>query len=286
METEENKMDPFNNPAPKINVTGRRRYSGREFDEQFEKLSAPGKAIFTDLEATLNFVHTRRACYDQLNPAQRNSFTMVKEAADWDNVASRIRKEVEKYGVLAFDTESYLHNGKGPKYGAYVLIGTLGGRGVAFEVTALNKKHKLEERRMAKIIPEEVLDWIENGEIIKIGTGIQKDMEMLGIHYRSPGGHGGSMALLQHEDRGPAHQNYKSHGEEWSRNTSGVGVGGGLQAHERSRVPQLIRGTMTTGWRGSGGGHRGRCRSCCTCGGRIGTGCSPHKPSPTFTKTV
>ena len=64
-------------------------------------------------------------------------------------------------------------------------VGTLGGRGVAFEVTALNKKHKLEERRMAKIIPEEVLDWIENGEIIKIGTGIQKDMEMLGIHYRS-----------------------------------------------------------------------------------------------------
>ncbi len=126
---------------------------------------------------------------------QQHEYThFVRTLKDWDDVEEVITNEVETFRFICLDTESYLPNHRKLKNTAvhkqlrqdqervlYILIGTLQGRAVVFDLEELYGGYYPQSVNPSRMLPDVVKKWLWQDDIIVAGSDVADDIKKLGL---------------------------------------------------------------------------------------------------------
>ncbi len=116
---------------------------------------------------------------------------------DWDEISDLVEGEVETFKFMCLDTESFLPNhrklAKTPAHKQnrheqerllYVLVGTLRGRGIIFDIEAMYGGTYSRNVDPTIVLPDIIKRWISQDDIIVAGSDIMDDIKTLNLPAR------------------------------------------------------------------------------------------------------
>ncbi len=116
-------------------------------------------------------------------PEQKNMTHIVRTQADWQTIKQLVTQEVLQHRFLTFDTESFIgrreDNWAEKDKLLYVLVGTLVGRAIVFDVLALHNGRSACDGDTLMALPGEIFDWLQSNKVVVVGSNIKKDCEKL-----------------------------------------------------------------------------------------------------------
>ncbi len=137
------------------------------------------------LERKIEMFKPRRQIFHN----KSSSYVLVTSKEEWKRIWLKLEKDIKEYEVVSLDTESrkgeekefccrHGRNGELIEYSKKLKFVVLG----APNLTVVLDMHELKQE-----FPEELLDLIEDKDIAKIGSGIEKDMrqDFKGFQYRN-----------------------------------------------------------------------------------------------------
>ncbi len=108
-------------------------------------------------------------------------FDVIKNSADWERVAMDVEVELERFGIVSFDTESYLPSrvsSADHKKNSYAIMGFPSGYVIVLDIREL-------ERNSGKLqvdaFPSEFLNILNDVNIVKCGSKIDEDLRLIGV---------------------------------------------------------------------------------------------------------